>query len=124
MELRTGTAEEAGFRPERIELVRQRCAEWVDDGSHTAISVLVARRGVIALHEAFGHLGPEADAAPAPVDALFAIASISKTFVTTMAMTLVEEGLIGLTRQVQEYIPEFIGEHKDQVCVHNLMTHT
>ena len=40
MQLRTGTADEAGLRPERIELVRQRCAEWVEDGSHTAINRL------------------------------------------------------------------------------------
>ena len=122
--LRTGTPEEAGLRPERIELVRKRCREWVEDGSHTAIAVLVARRGVIALHQAFGRLGPEPDAPATPVDALFGVASISKTFVTTVAMMLVEDGLLGLTRPVQDYVPEFIGDRKDQVCVHHLMTHT
>ena len=29
-----------------------------------------------------------------------------------------------LTRPVQEYIPEFTGEGKEQVCVHHLLTHT
>jgi CubicO group peptidase (beta-lactamase class C family) len=39
-------------------------------------------------------------------------------------MILVGEGLIGLNRPVQEYIPEFVGEGKDQVMVHHLLTHT
>ena len=39
-------------------------------------------------------------------------------------MVLVEDGLVGLTRPVQEYVPEFAGVGKDQVCVHHLLTHT
>jgi CubicO group peptidase (beta-lactamase class C family) len=39
-------------------------------------------------------------------------------------MILVEEGLLGLNRPVQWYIPEFTGEGKDAVMVHHLPTHT
>jgi CubicO group peptidase (beta-lactamase class C family) len=39
-------------------------------------------------------------------------------------MILVEEGLVGLNRPLQEYIPEFAGEGKDAVKVHHLLTHT
>jgi CubicO group peptidase (beta-lactamase class C family) len=123
-ELRPGSPEEAGLDPDRIEIVRKRCREWVDDGTHPALVVLVARRGVIAFHEAFGTFGPEPDASPLTVDAIFPIASISKTVVSTVVMTLVQDGLIGLTRPVQEYIPEFTGAEKELVCVHHLLTHT
>ena len=49
-ELREGTTQEAGMRPERIQLARDRAAEWVKSG-HTPSHVV--RRGVIVLHEAF-----------------------------------------------------------------------
>ena len=55
--LRDGTPEEAGLSARRLDHARDLAAEWVADGMHPAISVLVARRGVIALHEAFGKLG-------------------------------------------------------------------
>jgi serine-type D-Ala-D-Ala carboxypeptidase len=37
---------------------------------------------------------------------------------------LVEDGLLGLNRPVQEYVPEFVGEGKEAVMVHHLLTHT
>jgi serine-type D-Ala-D-Ala carboxypeptidase len=122
--LRAGTPEEAGLNPGRIELVRKRCQEWIDDGTHSALSVLVARRGVIALHESFGRMGPEPDALPIESDAIYPMASISKVIVGAVLMTLVDDGVIGLTRPVQEYIPEFTGDGKENVCVHHLLTHT
>ena len=39
-------------------------------------------------------------------------------------MALVEDGLLGLQRPLAEYIPEFLGEGKDAVMVHRLLTHT
>jgi CubicO group peptidase (beta-lactamase class C family) len=39
-------------------------------------------------------------------------------------MLLVEDGFLGLNRPVQEYIPEFTGEGKERVMVHQLFTHT
>ena len=43
--LREGSAEEAGFLPERIELIRERAASWVEDGLTPSLVVLAARRG-------------------------------------------------------------------------------
>jgi len=39
-------------------------------------------------------------------------------------MCLVEDGLLGLNRPVQQYLPEFVGEGKEAVMVHHLLTHT
>ena len=123
-ELRPGTPTEAGMLPERIERVRDLVGGWVKEGYSPAISVLVARRGVIALHEAFGVLGPDADASPLEPNSIFPVMSVSKTFTATLVMQLVEDGLIGLNRPVAEYIPEYSGEGKDEVLVHHLLTHT
>jgi CubicO group peptidase (beta-lactamase class C family) len=86
--------------------------------------VLVARRGVIVLHEAYGRLGPESDAPPLPLDAIFPLGSITKPITATAVMCLVEDGMLGLNRPVQEYMPEFTGPGKERVAVHHLLTHT
>ena len=39
-------------------------------------------------------------------------------------MILLEDGLLSLNVPVSRYIPEFVGEHKDTVMVHHLLTHT
>lgn len=124
MELRNGSAEEAGLDPRRLTALRDQCRGWAEEGTHPSLVVLVARRGVIALHEAYGTLGPEPGAPPMRRDSVFWLASITKPMTATALMLLVEDGLVGLTRPVQEYIPEFVGEGKDQVCVHHLLTHT
>jgi CubicO group peptidase (beta-lactamase class C family) len=110
--------------PERIERIRRLGAGWVEQGIAPALQVVVARRGVVVLDEAWGVMGPEDDAPPLTVDAIFGLASMTKPFTATAAMCLVEDGLLGLNRPVQEYIPEFVGEGKEAVMVHHLLTHT
>jgi serine-type D-Ala-D-Ala carboxypeptidase len=122
--LRRGTPEEAGMSPERIQLIERRAQEWVDAKINQALVLLVARHGVVVLHKAFGRLYPEPDAPPVLLDTIFPISSISKVITATAVMCLVEDGLLGLNRPVQEYVPEFTGEGKEAVMVHHLLTHT
>jgi len=124
MELRIGTAEEASISSIALERIRKRAAGWVAESIHPALVLLAARNGVIFFHEAFGKLTPDKDSPPLPLDAIFPIASLTKPITATAAMVLVEDGLLGLNRPVQEYIPEFEGEGKEKVLVHHLMTHT
>jgi CubicO group peptidase (beta-lactamase class C family) len=86
--------------------------------------VLAARRGVIVLHEAFGVLRPGPGAPPTAPDSLFPLASLAKVITATAILILVEDGLVGLNRPVQDYLPEYVGEGKDAVMVHHLLTHT
>jgi CubicO group peptidase (beta-lactamase class C family) len=39
-------------------------------------------------------------------------------------MSLVEDGCVGLNRPVVEYVPEFVGDGKESVLIHHLLTHT
>lgn len=116
---------EAGLDPGQLELVRTRLEGWIAEGDvHRTMVALVARHGKVALHEAFGVDGPEPDAQPLRTDALFPMLSQSKSMTATLVMQLAEDGLLGLTRPVQDYLPEFVGERKDQILVHHLLTHT
>jgi CubicO group peptidase (beta-lactamase class C family) len=110
--------------PERVNRVRRLCAGWVEHGVTPALVVLAARRGVVFLHEAFGRSTPDEDAPPVRLDTIFPLASLSKPITATAVMCLVEDGLLGLNRPVQEYVPEFAGQGKEAVMVHHLLTHT
>ncbi|MEE9280693.1 MAG: serine hydrolase domain-containing protein [Myxococcota bacterium] len=123
-ELRVGSAEAVGMLPERIELARNRAAEWVKSGHTPSLVILVARRGVIVLHEAFGKLVPEDDSPPLERDSIFPVSSVTKPITATLVMSLVEDGLLGLNRPVRDYIPEVCGEGTEEVLVHHLLTHT
>jgi CubicO group peptidase (beta-lactamase class C family) len=120
--LRPGSPGEAGFRPERIELARERCAQWVKEDRTPSLAVCVARRGVVALHECWGVQGP--GLGPLQRDSLFPLSSITKPVTATLALQLVEDGLLGLNRPAKEYLPELAGDHIEEVLVHHLLTHT
>jgi len=125
MKLRKGTPEEAGMSVERIARIVSHAKRWVkEEKVHPSLAILVARRGIVVLHEAFGKLTPDADSPPLAVDSLFPLASTHKPIVGTLAMILVEDGELGLNRSVSYYIPEFRGPGKEKVMVHQLLTHT
>jgi CubicO group peptidase (beta-lactamase class C family) len=124
MQLRPGTPAEAGLSAARIKHIADLAANWTAQGLTPALVVLVARRGIVVLHEAFGRLASEPQAPPVQLDTLFPLSSITKPITATAAMILVEDGLLGLNRPVCEYIPEFTGEGKQAILVHHLLTHT
>jgi serine-type D-Ala-D-Ala carboxypeptidase len=105
-ELREGVPEDVGMDLVRIGRLRELIGGWVKNGDSPSVAVLVARRGVIVLHEAFGvrrHGDPTPTLKP---DSIFPIASCSKPITAAAVMCLVEDGLIGLNRPFIDYIPE------------------
>jgi D-alanyl-D-alanine carboxypeptidase len=59
---------------------------------------------------------------PATADAQFRVASITKLFVATVVLQLVEEGQLGLDDPVAAYIPDF--RHARGVTIQQLLNHT
>lgn len=122
--LHRGSPEEAGMAPERVGRLGRLCAGWVEEGRMPALQVLVARRGVIILDDGWGRARPEGDAPAVTVDTVFSVGSLTKPILATAVMTLVEDGVLSLNHPVQAYLPEFVGEGKQWVLVHHLLTHT
>ena len=122
--LRPGSPEEVCMLPARVAYARDLCAGWVRNGHTPALSVCVARRGVVVLHEAWGVLGPEPGAPPLALDSIFPMCSLTKPITATLVMQLVEDGLLGLNRPVVDYLPEITGEGAGEILVHHLLTHT
>jgi len=122
--LRTGNSEEAGFLPERIQSLRDEMATWIDTGRTPTLSVVVARHGVVVVHEALGRLTYDENSRPLSTDSVFHVASIAKLVTATATMLLVEDGLLSLNRTLRDYIPEVSGEGTEKILVHQLLTHT
>ncbi len=123
MILTEGNPENVYMSPQKIKHAKETAAQWVADGKLPALAVFAARRGTVVLQEAYGKAAYGGEA-PLKLDTLFPLASISKAITATAAMILVDEGKLGLNRSVSYYIPEFVGEGKNNVAVHHLLTHT
>ena len=119
-----GSVEQAGLIPDRIEKLRERAATWVDGKRIQSQVLLVARHGVICLHEAYGPLTVEPDAPPLRPDSVFWVSSNTKPVTATAAMLLVEDGLLGLSRPVKHYVGELSGNGSHEILVRHLLTHT
>jgi CubicO group peptidase (beta-lactamase class C family) len=67
------------------------------------------------------------DPQPITPDTIFPIASISKTFTTTVIMRLIDQGKMELKAPVRKYLPDFKVQDETatrEVSIWNLVTHT
>lgn len=92
--------------PVRIGRLRELVGSWVESGDTPSVIVLVARRGVVVMHEAFGVLRHGDPTSTLKPNSIFPITSCSKSLTAAAVMCLVEDGLIGLNRPFIDYIPE------------------
>jgi CubicO group peptidase (beta-lactamase class C family) len=120
-------ASEVGISPSKLERVKSIVQTMVEKKQTAGAVLVVARRGKVALMEAFGKMDIEANK-PMQCDAIFRIYSMTKPITTAAAMLLVEEGKLQLDEPVARYLPEFqelrvyAGQGKDPVATHREMT--
>lgn len=70
--------------------------------------VAIARDGKLVHYKAYGKLDPAKDA-PMPLDAIFAMASMTKPMAAVGALTLMEKGRLPLQARLSDYYPAFAG---------------
>jgi CubicO group peptidase (beta-lactamase class C family) len=95
-----------GVSPERLARIDAICRKAVDAGDVPGVVALVARRGKIVYHKAFGWADSTARR-PLERDDIFRIASQSKAITATAVMMLWEEGKFRLDDPIAQFIPEF-----------------
>ncbi|WP_117236790.1 serine hydrolase domain-containing protein [Thermus sediminis] len=109
----------------------------VEEGWLPGALALVAREGEVAFLEVYGHLDPE-KGLPMREDALFRLYSMTKPWVSALALTFVEEGALSLQDPLEKYLPAFsrlqvgreVGEEvvreplRRPVLVYDLLRHT
>ena len=104
--LPTGEPSSLGFVPERFERLHRRIQQFVDDGQHAGVSLLLVRNGEVADTFAAGFRNKELGL-PMSRDTIVRVYSMTKIVVSVAALTLLEEGSLGLLDPVAEYLPEF-----------------
>ena len=86
--------------------------------------VAVGRKGNIVYLKAYGNRQVEPEEVAMTTDTIFDLASLTKPLATaTSVMKLVEQGKIRLHDRVEQYLPEFGNNGKQQITVYHLLTH-
>lgn len=95
-------------------------AEWPADGP--GATALVAVKGHIVYHKAFGQANLELEVPMRP-EMVFEIASITKQFTAVAVLMLMEEGKLSLDDDLSKFLPDYpVGERT--ITVHHLLNHT
>ncbi len=101
-------------------------AAQLKDHHIAGATVAVVRDGAVLLAKGYGFADVENRRRVSPDTTLFRIGSISKTFVWTAIMQLVQQGRIDLDTDVNEYLTdlEVPATYDEPVRLRHLMTHT
>ncbi|HEX8354507.1 MAG TPA: serine hydrolase domain-containing protein [Pyrinomonadaceae bacterium] len=81
-------------------------AAALSERSIPGLSVVVARRGKVALAKGYGYADLEAKAHASP-ETVYQIGSISKQFTAAAVMRLAERGKLGLDDPLTKYLPDY-----------------
>ena len=103
--LEVASPNSVGMSQERLNLIGAMCEEAVNNAFIPGVVALVARKGKIVFHKAYGTSNESGD--QLKKDAIFRIASQTKAITATAVMMLWEEGKFRLDEPIFNYIPEF-----------------
>ena len=106
-DLPTAKAEDVGMSSERLARLSAALDGYAERDELAGGVVLVARRGRVVLHHAFGDRDRE-PADPMETGDIFRIASQSKALVSVATMMLQEEGALLISHPVGRYLPAFL----------------
>ena len=116
---------------DRLTAIDDIVENYMGQGYFPGATIVVARGGKIVYEKAYGYamlndMGVRLDdPRPMQMDIMFDMASCTKIMATTQSiMKLYSEGTIDLNATVASYIPEFAKNGKENVTVHQLLTHT
>ena len=95
----------------------------IKSGATPGCVVLVAKKGQIVYHKAFGH-HTYAKRKSVALDDIYDVASVTKIAASTLAiMKLQEEGLIDIDFPLSVYLPELEGTNKSELVIKDILAH-
>lgn len=136
----TANPVQVGISPTRLDRLDHVLQDMVKDQKLPGLVALVARKGRIVYHKAYGYADFESKK-PERVDDIFRIASMSKAITSTAVMMLYEEGKFSLDDPISKWIPEFknpkvldsfnvangsytVKDAGSEITIRHLLTHT
>jgi CubicO group peptidase (beta-lactamase class C family) len=97
----------------------------LQQGDMAGLVVSVVKDGQVLLEKGYGHADVAASVPMDPQRTIVRVASVSKTFTTTAAMQLVEQGKLDLDRDINAYLDfEIPPAFSRPITLRNLLTHT
>ena len=137
--LNTAPPAQVGVSPERLARIDAILEEAIEDKDIPGAVALIARKGKIVYHKAFGQA--HTDGREMQPDHIFRIASQTKAITSTAVMMLWEEGKFRLDDPISKYIPAFKNPQvlttfryqdtsyraepaKREITIRHLLTHT
>ncbi|MDX1363908.1 MAG: serine hydrolase domain-containing protein [Arenibacter latericius] len=136
--LESTAPEEVGMSTQRLDRLSKVMEQYVEDGKMAGNVTLIARKGKIVYHEAFGKSDIELKK-EMTTDAIFRIASQTKAIVSVAVMILQEEGKLLIADPIGNYLPEWnettVAQKKEdggyevipaqrKITIRDLLTHT
>jgi CubicO group peptidase (beta-lactamase class C family)/glutamine amidotransferase-like uncharacterized protein len=122
-ELQVGKPADVGVDADRLAQAVSIVEHAVEDDEIPAAVVLVARRGRVILHRAFGYRDAKRSQLM-KLDSLFRMASNSKAITAAGIMALVDDDKIDLDAPVGTYLKAFDNDAWRPVTIRHLLTHT
>src|SRR3954470_12063649 len=98
--------DDAGFSPQGLARLDDFFAREIAAKRVPGAVVAIARDGKLVQYKAYGQLDP-AKGTAMPLDAVFALASMTKPMAAVAGLTLMEQGKLPLQAKVSDYYPAF-----------------
>lgn len=116
--------ESMGFDANKLMQIDSIALRGITDGAYPGCQILVARRGKIVYHKAFGYKDARKQR-PNDKTTLYDLASITKAVVTVpLVMLAVAEGKLSLTATLGQYLPHLRKSDKEKITIRSLLYHT
>jgi haloalkane dehalogenase len=119
-----------GVTQDQIESLSEILRQAVEQEKIAGCSFLLAHKGEVVFRESFGYADLESER-PFTTAELIPIASVSKPFLASVFMVLVEQGKLKLDDPVENYLPEFKGMKVEgsqsparPMTIRHLLSHT
>ncbi len=112
-----------GLSKKKLDEIDAIANEAITNGATPGCVVLVARKGKVAFHKAYGYMSYDSTEAVTN-ESVYDLASVTKISATTVAvMKLYEEGKLDLKKTIGDYLPWVKGSDKAPLTIENILLH-
>jgi len=122
--IRRGYPEEVGLSSDVLTRADSLIHASIADRAFPGAAVAVGRGDVLVKLDSYGYFTYQSERQVA-INTKFDLASLTKVVATTTAaMQLYEQGKLSLDDKVAKFLPQFAQNGKENITIHNLLTHT
>ncbi len=97
----------------------------INDKITPGAQVFIAKHGEVVSSRGFGFQTYDNNSPPIDEASIYDVASLTKVLATTpVAMKLIAQKKLGLDQTVSQFFPQFTNNHKNEITIRHLLTHS